>query len=171
MNQFETLARLYCDHASWVDVKHYPSTVNCRLILALVDFAAADPGRWGTTRLAFEVPELSYREIAAIRRLSHTAVMHQLAPRPVCSENVPSTSGVKYEHTCASLTYRNAVALCTFATALPVRWQVIRLAYACPELSQRDIARVLRISQQCVSKYLRPVRLTADVSTVEYLEV
>ena len=44
----------------------------------------------------------------------------------------------------------------------PDRWRVIRLAYACPELSQQEVARLCGVSQQSVSNYLQPVRLEGE---------
>ena len=67
MTQFDVMRELYLDRASWADIRHYPSTVVCRRMLRLADFAAADPARWSSCRMAFEVPELSSRELAVAR--------------------------------------------------------------------------------------------------------
>ena len=76
MDQFEVMGELYSDRSNWVDVRHYPSTVICRRMLRLADFAAADPARWGSCRLAFEVPELSRPELAVepFRRRSEARI-------------------------------------------------------------------------------------------------
>lgn len=175
LSQFAILSELAADRSSWNDVRHYPSTVICRRMLRLADFAAADPARWGSCRLAFEAPELSYRELAVARGVSHTTIMRHLAKAEVgdagdfsdreldgeCPERL-RTIPVRFEAGCASRTYRYAIALCTFAAAQPERWRVIRLAYECPELSQAELAKLCGVSQQSVSNYLQPVRLEVD---------
>lgn len=175
LSQFAILSELAADRSSWNDVRHYPSTVICRRMLRLADFAAADPARWGSCRLAFEAPELSYRELAVARGVSHTTIMRHLAKAEVgdagdfteseldgeCPEWLRAVS-IRFEAGCTSRTYRYAIALCTFAAAQPDRWRVIRLAYECPELSQAELAKLCGVSQQSVSNYLQPVRLEVD---------
>lgn len=177
MDQFEVMSELFADRSNWVDVRHYPSTVTCRRMLRLADFAAADPARWGSCRMAFEVPELSYRELAVARGVSHTTIMRHLAKAEVgdagdftareldgeCPEWL-RTIPVRFDVGCVSRTWRYATALCTFAAAQPDRWRVIRLAYECPELSQAELAKLCGVSQQSVSNYLQPVRLVVDES-------
>ncbi len=173
MDQFDVMRELYRDRSSWVDIRHYPSTIVCRRMLRLADFAAADPARFSSCRMAFEVPELSYRELAVARGMSHTTVARHLAPFDLgedFSENELDGESpewlrplsIRFEAEKVPQTYRNAVALCTFAAARPERWRVIRLAYSCPDLSQQEIARLCHVSQQSVSNYLQPVRLEAD---------
>ncbi len=58
-----------------------------------------------------------------------------------------------------SITLRRMIRLADFAAANPVRWQVIRLKYTCPEMTQQEIALALGISQQLVSDHLRPINL------------
>lgn len=175
LSQFAILSELAADRSSWNDVRHYPSTVICRRMLRLADFAAADPARWSSCRMAFEVPELSYRELAVARGVSHTTIMRHLAQAEVgdagdfteseldgeCPEWLRAVS-IRFEAGCTSRTYRYAIALCTFAAAQPDRWRVIRLAYECPELSQAELAKLCGVSQQSVSNYLQPVRLEVD---------
>lgn len=175
MTQFDVMRELYLDRSSWIDIKHYPSTVVCRRILRLVDFAAADPARFGSCRMAFEVPELSYRELAIARGVSHATIARHLAPeelgeagdftvveldgeRPAWLRVFP----VQFEAGNVSQTYRNSCALCTFAASQPERWRVIRLAYECPELSQAEIAAIHGISQTTVCRYLQPPQLQKD---------
>ena len=173
MTQFDVMRELYNDRSSWVDMKHYPSTVVCRRMLRLADFAAADPARFGSCRMAFEVPELSYRELAIARGVSHTTIARQL--EPFClGEDIPDVEldgespealrplSVRFDAGNVSLTYRNSAALCTFAAAQPERWRVIRLAYECPELSQAEIAAIHGISQTTVCRYLQPPQLQKD---------
>lgn len=177
MDQFEVMSELYSDRSNWVDVKHYPSTVTCRRMLRLADFAAADPARWGSCRMAFEVPELSYRELAVARGVSHTTIMRHLAKAEVgdagdftdreldgeCPEWLRAVS-IRFEAGCTSRTYRYATALCTFAAAQPERWRVLRLAYECPELSQSELAKLCGVCERSVRNYLQPVRLEVDES-------
>lgn len=175
MDQFEVMSELLADRSNWVDVKHYPSTVICRRMLRLADFAAADPARWSSCRMAFEVPELSYRELAVARGVSHTTIMRHLAKAEVgdagdfteseldgeCPEWLRAVS-IELGESRTSRTYRYASALCTFAAAQPERWRVLRLAYECPELSQEELAEVAGVSQPTVCRYLQPVRLELD---------
>ena len=173
MNQFDVMCELYHDRSSWVDVKHYPSTVVCRRMLRLADFAAADPARYSSCRMAFEVPELSCRDLAIARGVSHTTIIRHLS-RVELGEDFSEfelngerpawlrPAGVKFEAEHVSITYEHGRALCTVAAASAQRWAVIRLAYSCPELSQHEIAKICRISQQTVSNYLRPALMKID---------
>ena len=175
MDQFEIMSELLADRSSWADVKHYPSTVTCRRMLRLADFAAADPARWSSCRMAFEVPELSRPELAVARGVSVRTLQRHLAQQDLsdagdftdreldgeCPEWL-RTIPVRFDVGCVSRTWRYATALCTFAAAQPDRWRVIRLAYECPELSQAELAKLCGVSQQSVSNYLQPVRLEVD---------
>ena len=163
MDQFEVMSELYSDRSNWVDVKHYPSTVTCRRMLRLADFAAADPARWGSCRMAFEVPELSYRELAVKAEVGDAADYTKTELDGEWPEWLRAVS-IRFEAGCTSRTYRYAVALCTFAAAQPERWRVLRLAYECPELSQEELAEVAGVSQPTVCRYLQPVRLEVDES-------
>ena len=173
MTQFDVMRELYLDRSSWIDIKHYPSTVICRRMLRLADFAAADPARFGSCRMSFEVPELSYRELAIARGVSHSTIARHLAPFDLgedFSENELDGESpewlrpfsVRVDAERVSQTYRNSAALCTFAAAQPDRWRVIRLVYACPELSQQEVARLCGVCERSVRSYLQPVRLEID---------
>ena len=175
MTQFDVMRELYNDRSSWIDIKHYPSTVVCRRMLRLADFAAADPARWSSCRMAFEVPELSYRELAVARGVSHTTISRHLSPEELGDQEDFTASeldgerpewlrvvSIRFEAKNVSQTYRNSAALCTFAAAQPERWRVIRLAYECPELSQAEIAAIHGISQTTVCRYLQPPQLQKD---------
>ena len=177
MDQFEVMSGLFADRSSWVDIRHYPDTVTCRRMLRLADFAAADPARWSSCRMAFEVPELSYRELAVARGVSHTTIMRHLAKAEVGdAADYTETEldgewpewlravSIRFEAGCTSRTYRYAVALCTFAAAQPERWRVLRLAYECPELSQSELAKLCGVCERSVRNYLQPVRLEVDES-------
>ena len=175
MDQFEVMSELYNDRSNWVDVRHYPSTVTCRRMLRLADFAAADPARWGSCRMAFEVPELSYRELAVARGVSHTTIMRHLAKAEVGDAGDFTESeldgerpewlraiSIRFDVRRVSRTWRYATALCTFAAAQPERWRVLRLAYECPELSQSELAKLCGVCERSVRNYLQPVRLEVD---------
>lgn len=175
MNQFDVMCELYLDRSSWIDIKHYPSTVVCRRMLRLADFAAADPARWSSCRMAFEVPELSYRELAVARGVSHMTIARHLSPEELgdpadfTAAELDGESpewlrplSVRFEAGNVSQTYRNGAALCTFAASQPDRWRVIRLAYACPELSQHEVARLCGVCERSVRNYLQPVRLEGE---------
>ena len=177
MDQFEVMRELFADRSSWVDIRHYPDTVTCRRMLRLADFAAADPARWSSCRMAFEVPELSYRELAVARGVSHTTIMRHLAKAEVgdagdftdreldgeCPEWLRAIP-VRFDVGRVSRTWRYATALCTFAAAQPERWRVLRLAYECPELSQAELAKLCSVCERSVRNYLQPVRLEVDES-------
>ncbi len=175
MDQFEVMTELYRDRSSWMDVRHYPDTVTCRRMLRLADFAAADPARWGSCRLAFEVPELSRPELAVARGISVRTLQRHLVQQDLSDAGDYTETeldgerpewlravSIRFEAGCTSRTYRYAVALCTFAAAQPERWRVLRLAYECPELSQEELAEVAGVSQPTVCRYLQPVRLEVD---------
>ena len=164
MDQFEVMSELYSDRSNWVDVRHYPSTVTCRRMLRLADFAAADPARWSSCRMAFEVPELSYRELAVARGVSHTTIMRHLEPVELDRESPTGRTSQTGPTGPTCRTFRYASALCTFAAAQPERWRVLRLAYECPELSQEELAEVAGVSQPTVCRYLQPVQLEVDES-------
>ena len=177
MDQFEVMSEIFADRSNWVDVKHYPSTVICRRMLRLADFAAADPARWSSCRMAFEVPELARPELAVARGVSVRTLQRHLAQQDLsdagdftdreldgeCPEWL-RTIPVRFDVGRVSRTWRYATALCTFAAAQPERWRVLRLAYECPELSQEELAEVAGVSQPTVCRYLQPVRLEVDES-------
>ena len=175
MTQFDVMRELYNDRSSWVDMKHYPSTVVCRRMLRLADFAAADPARWSSCRMAFEVPELSRPELAIARGISVRTLQRHLAQQELGdagdfteteldgeSPEWLRVVSIRFEAGNVSQTYRNSAALCTFAASQPDRWRVIRLAYACPELSQQEVARLCGVCERSVRNYLQPVRLEGE---------
>ena len=136
MDQFEVMSELFADRSNWLDVRHYPSTVICRRMLRLADFAAADPARWGSCRLAFEVPELSRPELAVARGISVRTLQRHLAQQDLSDAGDFTESeldgerpewlravSIRFEAGCTSRTYRYATALCTFAAAQPERWR------------------------------------------------
>lgn len=175
MTQFDVMRELYLDRSSWIDIKHYPSTVVCRRMLRLADFAAADPARWSSCRMAFEVSELSRPELAVARGISVRTLQRHLAQQELGdagdfteteldgeSPEALRPLSVRFDAGNVSQTYRNSAALCTFAASQPERWRVIRLAYECPELSQAEIAAIHGISQTTVCRYLQPMQLQKD---------
>ncbi|WP_288611563.1 winged helix-turn-helix domain-containing protein [uncultured Victivallis sp.] len=177
MDQFEVMRELFTDRSSWADIRHYPDTVTCRRMLRLADFAAADPARWSSCRMAFEVPELSRPELAVARGVSVRTLQRHLAQQDLSDAGDFTESeldgerpewlravSIRFDVGRVSRTWRYATALCTFAAAQPDRWRVIRLAYECPELSQAELAKLCGVSQQSVSNYLQPVRLEVDES-------
>lgn len=177
MDQFEVMGELFADRSSWADIRRYPDTVTCRRMLRLADFAAADPARWSSCRMAFEVPELSRPELAVARGISVRTLQRHLAQQELSDagdftereldgerpEWLRAIS-IRFDVKRVSRTWRYATALCTFAAAQPDRWRVLRLAYECPELSQAELAKLCGVSQQSVSNYLQPVRLEVDES-------
>ena len=60
---------------------------------------------------------------------------------------------VRFDAGNVSQTYRNSAALCTFAASQPERWRVIRLAYACPELSQQEVQKIVAFLKTLTGEY------------------
>lgn len=179
LSQFQIMAELAVDRSTWADVQHYPATVTCRRLLRLADFAAAEPARWGTCLVAWECPELSFAEVAAITGRTMTQVQRHVAPADL-SDREDFTAAelglwpgepppawltcrpLRIDTTDPSLTYRRGRSLADWAAASPVRWQVIRYAAAYPDATQPEIAAAFGVSQRTVSNYLLPFSLTDD---------
>lgn len=174
MTQFELLASFLSDRSTWVDLRHYPATHVCRRMIRLADAAAANGKRWRGWRLIFEAPELSYREIGFALGVSHTTVMTHALPvdlsdpeeftdaeRP-WGDPPPRTPKVpqRFDAETASLTYRRASRLASFAAECPLRWRALRLHHLETEITQAEIAKMLGISQATVSGHLQPIDLT-----------
>ena len=80
LSQFDILGQLAADRSSWITGDDYPSTVICRRIISLADWAAENPERWRVSRLSFECPELSNSELAAALDLPELQINRFLAP-------------------------------------------------------------------------------------------
>ncbi len=63
------------------------------------------------------------------------------------------------KHYPSTITLRRMIRLADFVAEDPKRWKTIRLHFERPELSQEDLAKVLRISQAKVSLYLQDINL------------
>lgn len=176
LSQFELLAGLAADRSGWTDVRHYPDTVTCRRFLRLADWAAADPRRWRTCRLAYECPELSFREIAAVLGFSLGTVQRHVAPADLSDpadfmpgelleDALPAwlfVCPVQFDATAPSLTYRRACRLADWAAGAPQRWRVIRFAAQFPDATQSEIAAACGVCERSVRTYLQPFRLVQE---------
>lgn len=171
LTQFDILNQLAADRSSWFDVAHYPTMTLCRRIVRLADFAADDRARWIATRMAFECPELNHRELAVALGSAAQIIAGRLAPVNLADRcdydaveyygEVPAFLRAMDEtdEMDGAKTYRNAVALCSVAAAEPKRYNSMRLAIV-NGLSQQQIADVLKVTHQQVSKYLaNPIKI------------
>lgn len=68
------------ERSDWYDLRNYPGTDTLRNLLALADFAAAEPRRWRIVRDRFIYPELTQAELAAIHNVSVATLRKELAP-------------------------------------------------------------------------------------------
>jgi len=175
LSQFDILRQCEADASSWYSIDAYPSMTLCRRIVKLADFASEDARRWQACRMRHECPELTLSELAialgsnalhVARRLESV----NLADR--CDYDVVEYFGEVPDFLRAftpgcpdetdvrrSRTYRNAVALCGYAAAEPLRYNTMRLTIV-NGISQQMIAETLKISQQQVSKYLNnPIQI------------
>lgn len=168
------------DRSTWGDVlRGYPSTVVCRRMLRLADFAAADPARWGTCYLAHSCPELSFREIAAITGRTIATVQRHAAPVDLGDggdytaaelgvypgDTMPRWTAIRavtVDSAKLSPTYRRGCALADWAAASPTRWRVISYATRYPEETQEEIAEAMGVTQSTVCRALTPFSIDID---------
>lgn len=161
-------AALNADRSGWIDLRSYPSTVVCRRMLRLADWAAEFPRRYAICRMSWECPELSFAEIAVLRETTMEQVCKAVAavefddPDDFAADELildnarrpaPRLCG-EYDPETASLTYTRAMSLCDYAVANPVRWRVIREAHRNPELTQDELALICGCNQATVSRAL-----------------
>lgn len=167
LSQFCLFAALNADRSAWIDLRSYPSTVVCRRMLRLADWAAEFPRRYAICRLSWECPELSFAEIAVLRETTMEQVCKAVAavefddpddfaPDELILDNArrPAAPLRDYDPETASLTYNRAMSLCDYAVANPTRWRVIREAHRNPELTQDELALICGCAQRSVSNYL-----------------
>ena len=153
MNQYAVLAALAADPAAWRDPGDYPSTAVCRLLLALADWAAAEPAAWRASHLRFEHPSWSAAKVAAVLAVSVEEARAALKASPLCEADPAIFPPTEASPEAASLTYRRAVRLAERASASPTQWRVWRLRFT--GMPQRQAAEILGVSQQRVSQLLR----------------
>ena len=194
LSQFDIQAQLAADRSSWITADDYPSTVLCRRILALADWAGSTRGQlvgcrpdglsslhWRVCRLAFECPELSIPEIGVALDLSEADVRRALAPADLSDQTDRDAlacplydeppahlfpPAAKYDPDHVSATYANGTWLAMYAAARPVHWCVWRLRWA--GLTQQEIADKVGISQKNVCEYLQQqIRFTKTVNEEE----
>ena len=160
-------AALNADRSGWIDIRSYPSTVVCRRMLRLADWAAEFPRRYAICRLSWECPELSFAEIAVLRETTMEQVCKAVAavefddPDDFAQDELildnarrPAAPLRNYDPETASLTYNRAMSLCDYAVANPTRWRVIREAHRNPELTQDELALICGCNQATVSRAL-----------------
>ena len=151
MDQYAVLSALAADPAGWRGAGDYPSTVVCRLLTALADWAAAEPAAWRASRLRFEHPSWSAAKVAAVLAVPVAEARAAMEPAPLCTAE-PAVRRTA-DGAPASLTYRRAVLLAERASTSPTQWRVWRLRFT--GMPQRQAAEILGVSQQRVSQLLR----------------
>ena len=153
LDQYAVLAALAADPAAWRDPGDYPSTAVCRLLLALADWAAAEPAAWRASHLRFEHPSWSAAKVAAVLAVPIPEARAAMKPAPLCEAD-PAVRGAEAANPgAASRTYRRAVLLAERASSSPTQWRVWRLRFK--GMPQRQAAEILGVSQQRVSQLLR----------------
>ena len=169
LSQYDILGQLAADRSSWITGDDYPSTVICRRIISLADWAAENPERWRVSRLSFECPELSNSELAAALELPELQINRFLAPADLIHPADRSALACPLyddipEHIqpeCCmrqravplqSVSYCNGVWLAAYAASRPHHWQAWRMRWQ--GLLQSDIAKRLGITQPAVCKLL-----------------
>lgn len=168
ITQYDTLAMLYADQASWYDVAHYPSLTLCRRIVRLADYAAVSPECWRASLRRWEC-QGSIAEIARLLgTLPRLAAQRAVSVDLTLEEDrdcvdyygaVPEwlvAPRVSYDDATVSRTYLNARALADFAARSPKRYRAIRLAII-DQLSQDRIAELIDMTQRQVSTYLEDI--------------
>ncbi len=151
-NQYEIFAELCADDSSWINTRNYPSSIICRNMLCLADFASADEQRWRTIRLLLECPELSFREAAAILHLPLTRVYRYSKALELGGEVAEPPPPVDPAH--LSLTARRGLRLASFAAAEPLRWQLLRCSYRTIPFTRRRMAELFHISPARAARLL-----------------
>ena len=175
LSQYDILGQLAADRSSWITGDDYPSTVICRRIISLADWAAENPERWRVSRLSFECPELSNSELAAALDLPELKINRFLAPADLIHpadrealacplyDTIPEhiqPATFNFQPSTSSCTYENGVWLAAYAASRPHHWQAWRMRWQ--GLFQSDIAKLLGITQQAVSKLLiEPISRTS----------
>lgn len=180
LSQFCLFAALNADRSAWIDLRSYPSTVVCRRMLRLADWAAEFPRRYAICRMSWECRELSFTEIAAIRETTLEQVCKAIAAvefddaadfadDELVLDNArrPAPAGREFDPETASLTYTRSCLLCDYAAANPVRWRVIREAHRDPELTQEELAAICGCNQSTVSRALEIRRIEDEDEPVE----
>lgn len=163
-DQYGILAEMAGDRSNWQGIGGYPSTIVCRHLLALADWAAAEPEAWCVARLHFEHPDWPVAALAAVLSLTEAAVRRQMLPAALGDPEDAVCAAGRFVPEEISLTYRRAVQLAHSASRHPTQWRVWQLRFS--GLTQCQAAGVLRISQQRVSQLLRRPLLLPDLPEV-----
>jgi len=167
LSQHDMLALFDRDRSSWEDMRHYPDSVTCRRILRFADWAARFPKNYHAARMYYEIPELSFRELAAVLGWPESTLRLRLAP-VTCIDDPDDYSDIELawndvrppriptppEARGQSETYRNAVAVADFAALDETRWNVIRDFYGEIPRTQEELALLYRVGQATISRYL-----------------
>ena len=183
LTQHQMLALFDRDRSSWYDVQHFPDSVTCQRILRFADWAARFPRHYQAARRCYEAPELSFREIALLAGVPWGTFSKRLAP-VTAIDDVEDYSDIELECDGAvapraprapaergkSETYKRCVAVADFAAADLTRWNVIRDYFdaECPR-TQEELARLYRVGQATISRYLESLKTIEKGLNDEYL--
>ena len=183
LTQHQMLALFDRDRSSWYDVRHFPDSVTCRRILRFADWAARFPRHYQAARRCYEAPELSFREIAVMAGVPWGTFSKRLAPVTSIDDGEDYSdielecAGLVLKAPCrtsrtsqTSLTYQRAMAIADFAAADQTRWNVIRDYFDgdYPK-SQEELARLYRVGQATISRYLESLKTIEKGLNDEYL--
>ena len=162
LDQYAILAELAADPAQWQGIGGYPSTVICRYLLVLADWAAENPAAWRVARLHFEQPERDLPVLAGMLALPEPEVRRFMRPQILIEDGIVTAGNDPFAAgPPESLTYGRAVHLIHSACCRPVQWRAWRLRFE--GLTQCQTAAVLKISQQRISQLLRRSMLLPDI--------
>ena len=167
LDQYAVLAELAADRSTWIDIRAYPSTVVCRMMIALADWAADEPERWHASILKFEHPGMCVGDMAKKLSISIDAAHAAIRSVKICREESSSPERPKHGFR-VSLTYYRGILLAERSSRFPVQWRCWRLrAMVIP---QRQVAEILGVSQQRVSQLLLRPMLTNSEMTMRTRE-
>ncbi len=162
LDQYAILAELAADPAHWQGVGGYPSTVICRYLLVLADWAAEQPSAWRVSRLHFEQPERALPVLAEMLSLAEPEVRRFMRPQVLIEDGIVTAGNdPAVPRPPGSLTYCRAVHLIHSVCCRPVQWRAWRLCF--DGLTQCQTAAVLQISQQRISQLLRRPMLLPEI--------
>ena len=163
LDQFQIFRLLDYDASSWIDLRCYPGTPVLRAMLALADWSVAAPRRYAISKLRYEQPELSYRELTVLAQSCRSYVCDCCRPQIVRAAETALLDGDDKpdipvsqdpggrEH---SRTYLRGVELCGIAQSNPDRWRVWSAFSAAPDVAGTKLAVLTGVSQSSVSRYL-----------------
>ena len=150
LSQFDILAQLAADRSNWITADDYPSTVLCRRILALADWAGGNVPLRNVAAAGADAPTRLDRGESDLSDLSDRS--DRVAPGGEWSAVALTAS--RASRAVPTSTARNTEA------DVRSRWRVARLAFECPELSIPEIGVALDLDETDVRRALAPADLS-----------